>query len=96
MRTRGGSLGRSIADAGALLERATRLTHPSISSLGRLGAAVSAVRLSARLLPVGRRLLARNPLLGSLLIAGLVTAFFATRSMRARPRPGTRGYRFQG
>ena len=78
--------GRAVSDAGAFIERATHAAHPSNSSLARLGAAVSAIRLAARLLPAGRRLLRRNPVAGTLLIIGIAGGLYLARAARETDR----------
>ncbi len=77
-----GHSARAVSDAGAFVERAAHATRSSNSSFARVGAAVSAVRLGARLLPAARRLFRRHPLAGTLLVVGVIGGLYLTRSAR--------------
>jgi hypothetical protein len=77
---------RTVSDAGAFFERAAHAARPSASSIGRVGAAITAVRLGARLLPAGRRLFNRYPVAATLIIAGSIAALYWGRSMRSSSR----------
>jgi hypothetical protein len=85
-----GESGRALADAGRLIERAAHAAGPESPTLGRVVAAITAVRLGARVIPAAGRLLRRYPR-GSLLFgAALAGALYLWRSplARSRGRPG--------
>jgi hypothetical protein len=73
---------RSVADAGAIAENAADVADGSHSTLGRVGLAVSAVKLGARLLPVAIRLARRYPL-GAVLVIGGAAAWMLYSSRSA-------------
>jgi len=79
--------GGKLADVGHLAERAAHAIGPASSALGRLAAAVSVVRLGARVLPEGARLLRRYPAASLLLAAGALGAWYLARESRGSPRP---------
>ena len=75
-------LGRSgvhVSRAGSLLERLSHASKPTTSTLGRVGALISVVRLGAQLLPEARRAFRRHPAASALITAGLVAGFFLMR-----------------
>jgi hypothetical protein len=80
----------AVADSGDTLSRAgnviqkTAQAKRSKSLLSRAASAVSALTLAARLYPGARRLVKRNPLLGTLLIVGTVGAIALVYSRRVR------------
>ena len=78
--------GRTLADAATLIERAAHTLAPSSSTLERLAAAVTVVRLGARLIPAGGRLIRRYPVGSLLLAAGLLGALYLRREPRVAPR----------
>jgi len=79
-----GQSAQTASEAGAFVENAAGAAAPTNSTLGRVGAAVSAVQIGARLLPGAWRLIKRHPVASSLTIAGLLWAAYAMR-------PSTRG-----
>jgi hypothetical protein len=82
-----GHSGGVLADVGRLVERAAYAVGPASSALGRITAAVSVVRLGARLIPVGGRLLRRYPAGSLLVVAGCLGALYLLRSTRVPSRP---------
>jgi len=76
------------SDTNALLKRAGKVADPSASTVGRIAASVSAVRLTLRLLPAGVRLIRRYPLGSSVAIAvailAVVNASLQTRTQNWR------------
>jgi hypothetical protein len=91
-----GESGGTLADAGHLLERVAHAVGPASPMLGRVAAAVSIVKLGARLIPAGGRLLRRYPVGSALVVAGVLGAVYLlrppTRSPRSRlgPHPAPR------
>jgi hypothetical protein len=73
----------TLSQAGTVVQKAAE-TKRSKSLLGRAGNAVAALTLGARLLPGARRLVKRNPLLGTLLIVGTIGAVVFIYSKRVR------------
>ncbi len=82
-----GQSGRTLADAGNLLERAAHAVGPATSALGRVAAAVSAVRLGARLLPAAGRLVRRHPVGSLLAVAAAAGVLYLVRAAPMPPRP---------
>ncbi len=72
----------TVSDAGSFADKAARAAKPSASTIGRLGAAVSAARLATRVVPAGWQLLKRNPLAFGLIVAGVALAVYSMRPMR--------------
>lgn len=79
--------GNRLADVGHLAERAAHLIGPGSSALGRVAAAISVVKLGARVLPPGARLLRRYPLASVLVAAGVLGMLYLAREPRRPPRP---------
>lgn len=79
--------GSRLADVVQLVERAAHVIGPASSALGRVTAAISVVKLGARVLPAGGRLLRRYPLASVLVAAGLLGALYLAREPRRSPRP---------
>ncbi len=77
--------GSKLADAGRLAERAAHAIGPGSSALGRVVAAVSVVKLGARVLPAGGRLLRRYPVASVLVVAGFLGALYLAREPRRAP-----------
>lgn len=75
--------GATLAQAGSVVQKAAE-TKRSKSVLGRAASAMTALTLGARFFPAARRLVKRNPLLGTLLIAGTVAAVVLLSSRRQR------------
>ena len=73
----------TVAQAGSVIQKAAE-TKRSKSTFGRVASAISALTLGARLLPGARRLIKRNPLLGTALVAGTVGVLIALYSKRVR------------
>ncbi len=67
------------SDAGALAENVAGAARPSSSTLGRLGKTVAAVKIGARLIPTGWRLLKRYPVGSSLVIVALGAIWYGLR-----------------
>jgi hypothetical protein len=80
--------GRTLADAATLIERAAHTLAPSSSTLERMAAAVTVVRLGARLIPAGGRLIRRYPVGSLLLAAGFLSALYLMRQPSVAPRLG--------
>ena len=78
-----GESGRTLADAGRLIERAAHAVGPESPTLGRVAAAITAVRLAVRVVPAAGRLLRRYPVGSLLFAAGVVGALYLWRSPRA-------------
>lgn|SRR6185437_10971419 len=87
-----GQSGGTLADTGHLLERIAHAVGPASPMLGRVAAAISIVKLGARLVPAGGRLVRRYPVGSALLVAGIVGVAYLLRSQATspRPRPGLR------
>jgi hypothetical protein len=81
-----GRAGGALADVGRLVERVAHAVGPASSALGRLTAAVSVVKLGARLIPAGARLLRRYPAGSLLAAAGFLGALYLMRSGRVPSR----------
>lgn len=81
-----GASGSRLSDAGHLAERAAHTVAPASSTLGRIVAAVSVVRLGLQLLPAGRRLFRRHPAVSLLMVAGLLGALYLAREPPDSPR----------
>ncbi|MDB6092390.1 MAG: hypothetical protein JWN85_5174 [Gammaproteobacteria bacterium] len=81
-----GKSAQTASDAGAFVDKAARVAKPANSTLGRVGAAASAVRLGARLLPAGWRLFKRYPLVSTLAVTGLIWGVYLTRPRRLSAR----------
>jgi hypothetical protein len=71
---------RTVSDAGAAVERVAGATSASHSTIGRVGMAISAIKLGARLLPAGVRLIKRYPVASAVAIAGLVWVLYSRRA----------------
>jgi hypothetical protein len=87
MNTTAGAIDESAqtaSDASAFVHKAAHLSDGSNSTIGRVGAAASAVSLGARLLPAGMRLLKRNPVVGTLVIVGAAWVLFSLRGRSRR------------
>lgn len=76
----------TASNTGAFMETAAGAADPSRSILRRLGAAASAVKLGADLLPAGWRLVRRYPVASTLALAGLAVALYLTRPSRTSIR----------
>jgi hypothetical protein len=76
--------GKTISDAGSFVEKTADATRGSRSRLGRVGAALTGVKLGARLLPLGLRVFRRYPLASALAVVGVVFVVYAMRSARSR------------
>jgi hypothetical protein len=74
---------RLASDATSLLEKTTAAMDPNRSSLGHTTSAVSAARLSVRVLPGSFRLMKRYPLASGLVIAGIICTALVLRSREA-------------
>lgn len=74
----------AASDASALADSAAKTADPGRSTLGRAAAAVSAVKLGARVLPAGMRLFKRYPIGATLVVGALVWALFAARAQAER------------
>ncbi len=85
----GGQSAQTASEAGAFVEKAAGAAAPTNSMLGRVGAAVSAVQIGARLLPAAWRFMKRYPVASSLTIAGLIWAAY---TMRPNARSSERLY----
>lgn len=83
-----GRSGGTLADAGHLLERVAHAVGPASPMLGRVAAAVSIVRLGARLIPAGGRLLRRYPVGSALVVAGVLGAVYLLRPPTNSAHPG--------
>lgn len=83
-----GHFGRKLGDAGYLLERATHAVHPASSTLGRVVAVVSVVKLGVRLIPVAGRLFRQHPVASLLVVAGFLGTLYLARPPRSPPRLG--------
>jgi len=81
-----GHSGGTLADAGRLLERVAHAIGPASPTLGRLAAAISVVRLGARLLPAGGRFFKRHPVGSVLVVAGMLGAVYLLRPPPLSPR----------
>ena len=81
-----------MADTGHLLERIAHAVGPASPMLGRVAAAVSIVKLGARLVPAGGRLIRRYPAGSALVAAGIlgVAYLLRSRAIRSRSRWGPR------
>jgi hypothetical protein len=77
-----------VADAGAVVGDVAGLADRSQSVLGRVGFALSAVKLGIRLVPMGIRLVQRHPLGAALTVAGVAWWVYANRRQAARARFG--------
>jgi hypothetical protein len=77
---------RHVSDAGAVAEKAAGAADSSRSTLGRVGLAISAVKLGARLLPMATRLARRYPLGAVLVVAGAAWMVYSSRSGRMSSR----------
>ena len=75
--------GNALSQAGTVVEKAAQTTR-SKSVLARAGSAMSALTLGARVLPAARRLVKRNPLMGTLVIAATIGALLVLYSRRSR------------
>lgn len=75
-----------VAEAGRLAERAAHVVGPASSALGRITAAVSVVRLGARVIPEGGRLLRRYPVASALVVAAALGALYLAREPRRSGR----------
>jgi hypothetical protein len=84
----GGQSAQTASQAGAFVEKAAGAAAPSNSMLGRVGAAASAIKIGAKLLPGAWRMMKRYPVTSSLAIAGLLWA--ATYAMGPRARRSLR------
>jgi hypothetical protein len=82
--------GSKLAEVGHLAERTAHVIGPASSALGRIAAAVSAVKLGARVIPTGGRLLRRYPVAAALVVAGVLAALYLAPEPRRRAgsRPG--------
>lgn len=78
--------GRTMADAGRLLEWGAHAVHPATSALGRIAAWVYVAKLGARLIPAGGRLLRRHPAASLLVMAGFLGALYLAREQGRSPR----------
>lgn len=76
--------GRTMADAGRLLQWGTHAVHPATSALGRIAAGVYAAQLGARLIPAAGRLLRRHPVASSLVLVGFLGALYLAREQEGR------------
>ena len=76
--------GDTLSQTGSVIQQAAE-TKRSKSTFGRVASAISALTLGARLLPGARRLIKRNPLVGTALIAGTVGVLVVLYSRRVRP-----------
>jgi hypothetical protein len=86
-----GKSGGTLADAGHLLERIAHAIGPASPMLGRVAAAVSIVRIGARLIPAGGRLVRRYPMGSALVVASVLGAAYLLRSpATSRPRLASR------
>ena len=72
------------ADAGEVVGDVAGLADRSQSVFGRVGFALSAVKLGIRLVPAGIRLVQRYPLGAALTVAGVAWWLYSTRSTRSR------------
>lgn len=81
-----GRSGGTLADTGHLLERIAHAVGPASPMLGRVAAAVSIVRLGARLLPAGGRLVRRYPVGSALVAAGILGVVYLLRSQASSSR----------
>jgi len=72
------------SDTTVLVKKAAKAADPYASTVSRIAASVSAVRLTLRLLPRGARLVRRYPLGSSLAIAVAMLAVGAMRGRRDR------------
>ena len=79
-----GHSAQTASEAGAFVEKAAGAAAPTNSTLGRIGAAASAIKIGARLLPGAWRLMKRYPVASSLTIAGLIWAAYAMRPTTRR------------
>jgi len=77
---------KTASEAGAFVEKAAGAAQPSTSTLGRVGAAATAVKLGARLVPAAWRLLKRYPVASALGAAGLIWAVYLMRATRTSAR----------
>ena len=75
--------GDTLSKAGSVIQKAAE-TRRSKSTFGRVVSAFSALTVGARLLPGARRLIKRNPLMGTALIAGTVGVLVVLYSKRVR------------
>ena len=75
--------GDTLSQAGSVIQKAAE-TKRSKSIFGRTFSAISALTFGARLLPGARRLVKRNPLMGTLLIAGTIGTLVVLYSRRGR------------
>ena len=82
--------GNKLAEAGRLAERAAHVIGPASSALGRLTAAVSAVRLGVRVIPAGGRLLRRHPVASALVVVAALGALYLAAEPRRSARPRAR------
>jgi hypothetical protein len=71
---------KTTSEAGAFVEKAAGAATPTNSMLGRVGAAASAIKIGARLLPAAWRLMKRYPVASSFVIAGALWAAYAMRT----------------
>lgn len=78
--------GSRLADVGHLVERAAHAIGPASSTLGRIAAAISVVKVGARVLPAGGRLLRRYPVASALVAVGFLGALYLAREPRRSPR----------
>jgi len=76
--------GDTLSRAGSVIQKAAE-TQQSKSAFSRVAGAISALTLGARLLPGARRLIKRNPLLGTALIAGTLGVLVVLYSRQVRP-----------
>jgi membrane protein len=72
----------SAASAGQLVQEVSAAVTPARSGFGRISAAVSAIELSARLLPTGLRMLQRYPVGSCLALVGVMWVVKTTKSQR--------------
>lgn len=73
---------RTASDASELTEKAAKAAAGTTSTVGRAAAAVSGVRLGARLLPAAARVFRQYPLASSLVAAGVLWIAYAKLSKR--------------
>lgn len=81
-----GQAGDTPADAGHLLERIAHAVGPASPMPGRVAAAVSIVKVGARLVPAAGRLVRRHPVGSALVVAGILGAAYLLRPQASSRR----------
>jgi hypothetical protein len=77
---------RTASDVGSFVEHAAHAAGGASSRVGRIAAAVSGIKLGAKLLPAAMRAMKRYPVMSALALAGVVWAAYSMRSAQKSPR----------